>query len=257
MTESKAVALPTSMADYYGTPEQLKDDLGRQPFNKIGTRERMFTFPNGDTVESFTGIIIDFVHQNTKYKGKFRPGSKDAPICVAVGKETAKDPLIPFANSPERQADACATCALNQFGPNGEAKECQNRRVFAVVPPDFNPETDELSEQLMVLNLPPTSIKYVRSYLRSILSQYQVPPIGMVTKFYFQPNVSQSTVCMSLEEPYVTLEGGMARMQSLFSHCIEAASELLRQEPGGWSKIKAATAETGEIEVAGEEDIPF
>ena len=73
------------------------------------TQSKEFKLPDGSKVDSFKGIIVDFVSFNAYYEGAYNPDNVVPPNCFAIG-TVKNDDLVPSDSSPERQDDDCGSC---------------------------------------------------------------------------------------------------------------------------------------------------
>ena len=111
----------------------------------ISTQGRKFTFPDGRiTTNPIKAVVVDFRYRHEFYRGAYTPGKPKPPVCWAIN--PVLDDMAPSDRAPEKQADACAGCPLNEFGsaPNGRGKACKNTRVIAIVPADATDKTTPL-----------------------------------------------------------------------------------------------------------------
>jgi hypothetical protein len=157
--------------------------------NKIKTKDKVFTFPDGTTSPGpLDVVIVDFVSRNNFYEGRYDPNNPAGPICFAIGKNV-KD-MAPSPNAPEPQADDCASCPMNQFGSDGNGKACKNTRLMAVLAPD---STDPQAE-LMTLEASPTALKNFDAYVATVAAMHGVPPVGVITSVAFHPEKTYPTL---------------------------------------------------------------
>jgi hypothetical protein len=148
---------------------------------KIGT-DKSFTFPNGDTTsQPFEGIVLDFQYYNVMYEGSFVRGQPNRAICFANG--AIDRTMAPSDAAPEKQADACGVCPMNQFGSAGAGKACKNRILVALLPPDATEDTEP-----NVLSIPPTALKHFQKYMRTLTKVAKMNSIEVVTRVGFNPN---------------------------------------------------------------------
>ena len=148
------------------------------------------------------------------------------PGSFAVGVNPKQ--MTPTDNSPNKQADSCQGCPMNEFGSSGEGKACKNGRLLAVLPPDADDKTD-----LWLLEVSPTAIKGFDGYVNSVVRQFGVPPVGVVTTVSLDPNVDYAKMVFSDPQPNNNLEISFARQAE--------AQEMLKVEPDftGWVDPRA------------------
>lgn len=180
------------------------------------TQDKKFNTPDGQTVEELNLVVVDFVARNEFYEGKFDSKNIVPPVCVAVGANPQK--LIPIASSPQKQADSCAECPMNQFGSDGDGKACKNARVLAVLPADGDGD-----EPLWLLKVSPTALKGFDAFVRNVASTFQAPPVAVKVKVSFDDSVSYARLKFTDVEPNDDVGAHFARQ--------EEAQKLLAQEP--------------------------
>lgn len=123
--------------------------------------------------KSFSGIIIHVDPQRAYWKKEPGDGGTgQMPDCYS------RDLVKPDAGGAEVQSPDCASCPWNQFGSDpkgGRGKACKEvRRVF------FLPE-GKLDAHVM--NVPPTSLKSLKTYF-TFLAEHKIPrPQMAITKF--------------------------------------------------------------------------
>ena len=158
-------------------------------------------------------VVLDAIHENTYYEGKFDPDVMLPPLCFAFGRNE-KD-IEPHENvlEPEEaeeagsyfelQADLCAECPHSQWGSadTGRGKACSNRRRLAVIPAGrfvptgkrretemevFEDAEDFRDGDIAFLKLPVTSTKNWSKYVHSLSKEHQAPPFGAITHIYLE-----------------------------------------------------------------------
>lgn len=188
--------LPANLnAEMQAELEALKNRIAAPSGDRIQiTQDKLFKFPNGESSDTLTCIIVDFVNSNFFYEQAYQKGEITPPSCFAIGVNTAE--LAPSANSPEAQHDKCSGCWANQFGSAGKGKACANTKLVAVLPPDATEETP-----LMILKVSATGIKPFDSYVGSVARAFQRPPRGVITEISFDPNVTYASLRFSPVSP--------------------------------------------------------
>lgn len=198
--------------------ENIQDQISKPSGNRIRTKGKVFTFPDGGVDEGpISLVVVDFVTRNKYYIGKYDENNPTPPECFAVGK-TIKD-LKPSPNSPDIQAKSCAECPLNQFGSDGKGKACKNTRMLAVLPPDEVSPTAEL----MTLEVSPTALKNFDAMANTVKKLYGMPLIGAVIDVEFNPTVDYPSLLFKNPEENRNVEAHYNRR--------EDAEVLLFSEP--------------------------
>jgi len=155
--------------------------------NTISLAGNKFKLPSGVTTQDPQRFfIVDFVSEHRFFDRPFDKENPVPPACAAVGLNPRQ--LVPFGESPAIQADSCGECPNNQFGSSGKGKACSNHRTIALVPADAieglsKKDAIEALQQapLWVLRTPPTSIRAFDSYVASLQSRFQLPPVAFDT----------------------------------------------------------------------------
>ena len=154
----------------------------------IVTQAKTFKLPDGtETDGPFDAIVVEFVAANFFYEESFERGNITPPKCFALGLDS--NSLVPSDNSPDKQAESCASCWANQFGSSGKGKACQNTRLLALLPPDATIDTP-----VQILKVSPTAIKSFDGYVASVARAFQKPVRAVLTAIGFDPNSEYSSL---------------------------------------------------------------
>lgn len=181
------------------------------------TQDKQFLLPDGvKTREPLELVVVDFVSRNEFYEGAFNKDDLVPPNCFAINPDFRK--MVPSANAPEKQADDCASCPMNQFGSAGAGKACKNTRLLAVLPPDAEEDTP-----LWLLKVSPTAIKRFDSFVASVNRTHQMPPIAVVVTVGLDESSDYPSLVFSDPVPNENLQAHYPR--------IDEAKELLMREP--------------------------
>lgn len=141
---------------------------------------RGFTLPDGSSGEELQVVVVDFLSTNLYYDRPYNKDKPSPPACFAIG--TGPSMLAPSPNSPVRQAESCSVCPMNQFGTalTGAGKACKNTRLLAVVSlSDLEKDPEEAN--VLIMSVPPTSLKEFDRYVSKLASRFRTVPIGAVT----------------------------------------------------------------------------
>jgi len=186
--EGKEVAVSEGMAvaelgDLFNIRENMEGVVPDFPVIKSIHQGQMFEMPDGQKVESFTGIIIDISRANAFWHESFDTGGGGhIPDCFSV------DGLVPSHNSADKQSDDCATCPQNQFGSDrdgGRGKACKNmKRIFVLLPGEQFP---------FRLIASPANIRSIDSYVTQ-LSSKAIPYQLVVTEFSLYKKKNQDNI---------------------------------------------------------------
>lgn len=185
---------------------------------------RAFITPDNMEGEELEVVIVDFVSSNLFYGGPYDRDNPQPPGCFAIGPEPSM--LVPSRNSPNRQADTCATCPNNQFGSssNGKGKACKNTRLLALVPASAL-DTPKEEAPIWVLSVPPTSLKAFDSYAHSLAAKHKTVPAGVITNISLDPASSFAAPRFRVVRPLQSKELGV------FLSRREEAEKRLAAEP--------------------------
>lgn len=192
-----------------------------------------FRFPDGrKTSDPIEVVVVDFGAMNSFYEGKFDPNNITSPACFALGTNPLK--LVPSEAAPVRQADACTGCPMNEFGSDGKGKACKNTRTLIVMPPDADADTP-----LWKISVPPTSTKNWDNYVRQVSSNFQMPPVSVVTTISFDDKFEYPVLNFGNPVPNENLDVHFPRQ--------EEARKLVLTEPdvSGFEASKPAKKVAG------------
>lgn len=189
---------PTPNTALVSVADRLKAELARnrEAFRSgskyISVENGRFILPNGKADTALTAIILDLRRVNLYYKHAFNPKVKAKPECFAVGLDEYTD-MRPHLAAPNPQTgECCGACPHNQWksGPTGTGKRCKNTVRLALLPPN---STDP--EHILLLNVPPTSLKNNQNYLAS-LSVDELHPAQVLTRFSLDPTATYTKLIM-------------------------------------------------------------
>lgn len=185
---------------------------------RIG-QDKSFTLPDGTkTRGDLQLVVVDFVSRNEYYEGAFNKDDVSPPACFAINPDPKG--LVPSDNSPNKQADTCSGCPMNEWGssPTGGGKACKNTRLLAVLPPDADDETE-----IWTLKVSPTAIKGFDGFVASVNRTLQLPPVGVVVTVGFDESKEYSSLVFTDPQPNENVAVHFARQ--------DEARELLLREP--------------------------
>lgn len=174
----------------------------------ISTRGGVFQI-DGDEVpgNQLCVVILGSIFENTYYDLAFDDdGPVMPPRCFAMAVEDEDLAPHPAMQKDldyfEPQNEDCETCPLNEWGSadKGKGKACANRRRLALIPAgvferikgtkgeydvDIFEDVEHYQEaDMLALKLPVTSVKEYSKYVRSLQSQHNRPPHGVITQIY-------------------------------------------------------------------------
>ena len=181
--------VPVAIADALkAETEDLKNRIAAPGGDKIKlTKDKHFKLPTGEKHPGpLTVVVLDFVNRNVFHDRPFSEGEVTAPACFAIGTDV-HDKLSPSSNSPDKQSDTCAKCPNNEFGSKGKGKACKNTRLLAVVAGEGEMAADPKAP-MWLIEVSPTAGKAWDSYVATVRTQYNLPPVGVVTDVFFDPS---------------------------------------------------------------------
>jgi len=168
---------------------------------------KMFVLPDGNKVPGpLDLVLVDFLSYYNFYEGAYDKDNIVPPTCFALGLEPTS--LVPSDNSPEKQASACSSCPMNQFGSAGKGKACTNNRLIAVLPPDADVDTP-----IWIMKVSPTALKAFDGYVTQVARQFNLPPIGVVTEVSFDENVAYPSLRFGNPRPNANLADHFPRKE--------------------------------------------
>lgn len=183
------------------TPEQLAAEAqamiaqaGAGASDIVRVKNKQFILPDGREVpDGLAGIILDFVHVNEFYEGRYDPKKIVPPSCAA--KSTDPNNMIPYDSAPKRQAESCVTCPNNQFGSDGKGKACKNSVWLSVLEP-----TEDLDGSPVIIKLAPTAVTPFKRYLSSLASLGR-PHFSVITHFTLDKSVDYAKILCESPTP--------------------------------------------------------
>lgn len=197
------------------------------------TQDKKFILPDGSKTEGpLQLVIVDFATQHRFYAGAFNAKEIVPPNCFAIGTNPLKMVMSKNAPDPQSNDGNCGTCAMNQYGSDGDGKACKNTRMLAVLPPDAGADTP-----LWLLSVSPTALKNFDGFVTSVARVFQTPPIGVIATVGFDDSVTYAKLVFS--DPQVNTNIG-----DHFGRIAEA-KEMLAAEPDVSKFEKAKPAARG------------
>ena len=166
---------------------------------KHGGEETLITNADDEPVASIPVVIVKASRQVSKiyYERNYEEGDDNPPDCFSI------DGVTPDASAPDKQANECATCPMNQWGSRvteagKKAKRCSDHRRLAVVPAARKGEDadtavlrNEVYGGPMLMRVPPASLNDMAVFARDLRKRY--PELGynsIVTLIGFDPKTA-------------------------------------------------------------------
>ncbi len=185
-------------------------------------KERVFELPGGTMLnEPLKCVVVDFRARNSWFDRPYKDGDSSPPACIAIGTDLRT--MKPMAESPNRQSDQCDGCGMNEFGTSatGEGKACRNQRVLAVL--GWNGGQVGAEDPLLLLVVPPASLKAFDTYVDNVAKVMGQPPIAAVTEISFDPTSQYQKLMFKALQPNTAKAVAFTRR--------EEAKALLERKP--------------------------
>lgn len=167
-------------------------------YNKsIGCRGGLLTIDGAAVPGNALDVVILLaVHENKWYSQGFDPDNPVIPDCYAFGDpNNEEDPgadMVPHEQAPDKQADACDGCPLNEWGSaeKGRGKACKNvRRLVCMDASELEGTPKEIAAaEMRTLTLPVTSVANWGKYMESVADDTSRPSWGVVTTVSARPH---------------------------------------------------------------------
>ena len=175
---------------------------------RISTQGGVFTLPDGTKSPGpLNCIVLDYINTNSYYDTPYNATDIKPPACWAVGR--ILEEMRPDDSIENPVNGQCAGCPNNEFGSAGRGKACTNNVQLAIVPEEFNEDSD-----ILTLKISPTGITPWSTYVRS-LANAGVDVSQVVTSIAFKEGVSYPTLTFKNV-------GGNNRVDEAMAHAIQA-----------------------------------
>lgn len=212
--------LPVNLEDQIKKEIQAqKSQLGALPSNKISTRNKEFTLPDGRKGAELSVVILDFVWAMVNYPGVYNSNNPQQPNCFAISRINPSDDsreCKPHEDAADPQHSDCKDCPKNQWksAHAGNGKACKNQRRLLVLPPDAQ-EGDEP----MTLYVSPGGLKHFDAYISRLSNEHQMLPVQVITRMTFDQDQTYPLLKFELAGPHDNM--------NLFWRKREQAQEML------------------------------
>jgi hypothetical protein len=182
----------------------LKGRVGPPPSNKISTKGKKFTLPDGQSNTALTVIVADWRHVLAHYPGTYNANSPQDPNCFAVGTANPDSgQLVPHESSTEKQGEDCGSCPKNQWGsaPSGNGKACKNQVRLLLF--GANPEKDTTP---LTLYVSPSALKNWNAYVTELAAAHGLDVMQVVTEITFDPNETYPKLQFKMADKHAYLQ---------------------------------------------------
>jgi len=243
-----AAALPEELRQAMGEESrqlskrlQLGGDLGRIRMTRLGKKFVV----DDEEVETLDGVVVvGYRAANSWFEAPYQEGLASPPECAAVsrmgeacaecGATGCHEHLVPFAESPKKQADSCSECPMNQFGsaPNGRGKACRNQRTLALLHRGAHAPGDN-EAKMYLMNVPPTAVGRWDAYVEAARVELGFPyPFGYETSVAFHPTAQYATPVFRRGQTLAAAE-----IEYYFERS-RTLGKLLERSPAQWSQAE-------------------
>lgn len=161
----------------------LKHQIGQPGGRAIKVKNTGFVHPDGmDLGDEIQIIVVDFISKNLYYDRPYDPQNPTPPACFAM--DRVIENMVPDPDSPDKQAESCGVCPLNQFGSgaNGKSKACKNTRELALllVDPEDPENVADPAAPLLTLSVTPSALRAFDGMVASVARSLGGPPIKAI-----------------------------------------------------------------------------
>lgn len=220
-TKSASTALAELQSRIKAELETVRDSVAPPSGNKISTKDKKFTLPDGKSENTLSVVILDHRNLNRYYIKPYDSQNVVPPDCYALAKSFNDLSPANHEDVTTAQHEDCATCPYNAFGsaPNGKGKACRNMVRLAMIPPD-----PAVGDTPMILEVPPSALKNWNKLVNDLESTGLLP-IQVITEISFDS--TKTYPC-----PVFTPKAAHDNLQTLWEHR-EKAQGLLDASPMG------------------------
>lgn len=177
----KAMAKIDEQLAQYASQESARETVAGT--NKLSIKGGKFSFQGANLGKEVEVIVVAWSFEKTWYDTPFDQDNPSTPACFAI--DTDGKEMVPHADAPNKQAQTCDECELNQWGssPTGSrGKACSDRRRLIVISAD---EEDFAEAEFVQLSVGPTTLKNWKGYVNDLNNKLQLPTFGVVTNISF------------------------------------------------------------------------
>ncbi len=191
--------LPVNLEDQIKKElEAQKKHLGALPSNKIATKSKQFTLPDGQSSPGpMEAVVLDYAWFMVNYPGVYNSNNPQQPNCFAVGRENPDGgELKPHESAADPQHADCKDCPKNEWGsaPTGKGKACKNQRRLILLPPNADADAEP-----MTLYVSPGALKNFDSYVSRLAAEHSMLPVQVITEISFDKNQSYPSLCFAFK----------------------------------------------------------
>jgi len=198
MSDKQSKALANLQEQLRKQAEQQAQAAEATGSNRIKATPAGFEFPEIGTVPApFDVVILGFVSRKTYYDKPYNPNELRSPACAAVG-AVPFDELVPQDDAPDKQAESCKGCPMNEFGTSatGKGKKCTDHKVIAFMLPDAKED-----DPIYTASISPSGLKDFNAYISRLNKRYQLPTVAFVTTLNIKPAGASVTISVKEKEP--------------------------------------------------------
>lgn len=174
----------------YASKESAREKMSGT--NKLSIRGGKFSYQGTNLGKSIEVIILAWTFENAYYDVPFDEDNPSTPACFSL--DFIESDMAPHSSSPNKQADDCATCQLNEWGSSERGtrgKACGNRRRLILISAD---EEDYSEADLVQMTFGPTTLKNWKGYIKGLENKLNAPTFGVFTEISFDEDSSNEVL---------------------------------------------------------------
>jgi hypothetical protein len=191
--QSKALSNPAALLKK--NLAEANQRIAQSDSSRVSVERTGFTAPGQDEAfQKLEIIVVDYTLVHSFWPGPYDADNIVDPDCYANNRIFTD--LVPHEDSPDKQAETCAVCPMNQWGsaPVGKGKACKNSRLLAILPPDGVSKAP-----MWTVSVSPTGTKRWDVYTRD-LAKNNLTPMFVRTKITLMPGLKYASLNFELEE---------------------------------------------------------
>lgn len=197
MSETKELMSLEEMQKELAVVAKKEADAEKLSANHLSIKGKRFSLGDEKLGNELDVVVVATAYENAWYESAFNPDKISPPACFSVS-ETGED-MVHHTDSPNPQNSTCQGCPMNEWGSAkvGKGKACKNGRRLVLAAYG----EDGLGKDLVMLRLPPTSIKNWAAYAKAVNAAVKLPTWAVVTKLTIDQDRDYPVVAMELVGP--------------------------------------------------------
>lgn len=126
-------------------------------------------------------VVVATAFENTHYDTDYDHDNPQPPGCFSI--QVSDSDMVPHSSSPNMISSQCKGCPMNEWGSGkSRGKKCKNGRRLALM---AYGENGLEKDQVVILRLPPKSLKHWSSYVKTVTNRTKKPTFAVVTTLTF------------------------------------------------------------------------